>query len=43
MLQAAYTTPKLAAKDTHALTNLVAVTILIKILILFTAVALREE
>jgi hypothetical protein len=43
MLQAAYATPKIAARDTKALTYLVFVAIPVETFILFTAVTLREE
>jgi hypothetical protein len=43
MLQVAYTTPELAARDTQALTYLVSATIPVETLIVFTAVTLREE
>jgi len=43
MLQAAYTTPELAARDTQAPTDLVAVAIPVETFALFTAVTLRKE
>jgi hypothetical protein len=43
MLQAAYTTPKLASKDIEAVTYLVSEVIPVESCILFTAVTLREE
>jgi hypothetical protein len=38
----AYTTPELAARDTHAVTDLVAVAIRVETFILFTAETLQE-
>jgi len=43
MLQATYTTPESASRDTYALTNLVSVAIPVETFIFFTAVTLREE
>ena len=43
MLQATYTAPELAARNTQALTDLVSVAIPVETFILFTAIALREE
>ena len=43
MLHAAYTTLELAARDTHALIELVAVAIAVEAFVLFTAVTLREK
>ena len=43
MLQATYTAPEPAAKDTKALTDLVSVAIPVETFILFTAITLREE
>jgi hypothetical protein len=43
MLQASYTAPELAVRDTHALTDLVSLAIPVKTFILFTAITLREE
>jgi hypothetical protein len=43
MLQSAYITSELGARDTYALTYLVAVAIPVETFTLFTAVTLREE
>ena len=43
MLQAAYTTPELAAKDTQSLNDLAAVAIPVETFILLTTVTLREK